>query len=119
MRTLTISVILIAAKASDVPDYAAVDGYKCEIGMWHFATSYHTYNKDRAIQDCQHEDCDIVIEWTKQYSRKLYTIYDIGKFAKRTCKQGSVDSAKIIWSKPKERFINELNSTSPGLSKIK
>ena len=119
MRTLTISVILIAAKASDVPDYAAVGGYKCETGIWHFATSYHSYNGDRAIEDCQRADCDIVIEWTRQVGRKLYTIYDIGKFAQQTCKQGSVDSAKIIWPKSEDRFINELNSTTPGFSKIK
>ena len=70
--------------------------------------------EDRAFKDCQRRGCDIIVKWTKRNGRDLYEFYDIGKFAKRTCKQASVDSAVVIWKKSNNRYINELNSTSQG-----
>ena len=114
MRPLIASVILIVVSASDVQGFAAVAREKCETGIWHFATSYYTTFEQRARDDCERYNCDLIVEWTRRVKNGAKKFYDIGMFEGEICKQFVVDSAKVIWQKPRNTITSGSNFTATG-----
>lgn len=116
MRTLFASLISTAVTASNVPGFAAVGPhYKCEKGFWNFATSYYTTKEQRAIDDCERLNCDLIIEWTKRKNNnKVDKFYDIGMFEGEICEQKEVYSTKVIRQKLRNTNTSGSNFTATG-----
>lgn len=116
MRLNLVYVVQISVVLGDVPKYGAVGNYNCHIGTWHYATTFFAQgNLNNARERCTKFDCDVIIEWTRQPrdKRGVATIgWDLGKFDASPCPQNEDMTAKIIWEKQFEDYMNSSNITT-------
>ena len=96
-----------------IPLFGAVGQFSCRSGLYHFATSFYTKNKDEVKNKCNRNVCDIIIEWTEEINGKTFIGWDIGRFgAQDLCQQNPNMKARIVWEKSFNDYF--VNSSVPG-----
>ena len=109
-------IVQISVILGDIPEFGAVGNYKCYIQAWHYATNFYAGGDlNKARERCTKFDCDVIIEWTRQPrdKRMKATIgWDLGKFDAPPCPQNEDMTAKIIWEKKFEDYMNPNNITT-------
>ena len=113
MRLNFVYLVQISLVLGDIPEFGAAGNYNCNIGDWHFATSFYAEQRlKKAEEKCKQFDCDIIIEWTRKSGSKTIIGWEIGKFNRRPCPQNREMNAKIIWEKSFDDYMDSNQSVA-------
>ena len=98
LHALPISLV-IAQIPDHIPKYGSVGPFACQNTGYYYATSYYTASYDKAYERCQHEGCDIIVNWFKKTSGRDYSGYDIGSVNSSPCYTNKDMTATVVWQK--------------------